>query len=257
MWIEDWRLKNDISRERLGELARCPTALIGILEDQSSAVTHPQIANRIAAVTGATEEQRDSIVPKKYRGELGPIPKYTPQRRRRPKRSDMNVREGRAVVCLDKQGKELGRYLSSCEAARELGDHKKHVYERCKRRSSARMAFEGGHTFRFAAEWDTMSPEERMADIEQEIMNIPQAREVVALMRGGIETGRYASTGKAALAKGCSGDHVLERCTRRHKAKDEFKYCGCTFRYADEWDAMSPEEREKDMHSTIGIQEGA
>lgn len=76
-WIEAWRRAHGVSRDALAARVRwlgggCSAALIASLEEMEGCVTHPGIAARIAAVTGATAQQWDSIVPKCYRGQWMP-----------------------------------------------------------------------------------------------------------------------------------------------------------------------------------------
>lgn len=75
------------------------------------------------------------------------------------------------------------------------------------------------------------------------------ARSVVILNRAGVEIGREESMTAAAERAGRHVSFVQRRCDRRLKhSTDEFKETDCTFRFADEWDAMDPQQREADMH---------
>lgn len=62
------------------------------------------------------------------------------------------------------------------------------------------------------------------------------------------EAGRFASPADAAAAMDVSIRIVGERCSRKiSENSDEMNRLGCTWRYADEWDAMTPEQRVEDM----------
>lgn len=249
-WIEEWRHLNDVTREELGNKTRCSAALIATLEEQNNAVTHPCIADRIADITEATMEQRDSIVPKKYRGTW--TPGERPVRRRaqsegqKPSAVPYNAR---GVVCLDRDGRELGRYQSCREAAEQMGCGKSFVYQHCGRKNVKKNElFLTGYTFRYADEWDGMSAAEREADLRQAEWTDPRCQRIVALDDAGKEIGRYLSILKAAIDNQCSETVVKLRCGRKLKAEtDEFQVCGRTFRFAEEWDSMSPAERMRDM----------
>ena len=258
MWIEEWRRKNGVSRKELGKRAKCSPVLISMLETMNACVTHPRIADRIVAATGGTAEQRDSIVAKEWRGKPSPpapemdeeyLSRAFPEAPApRPRRTGKRVaHNARAVVQLDRNGTELGRFAHVQEAAMELGLGDGYIRCRCRRVRTFGWAFKHGYTFRFADEWDAMSPEERLEDLARETEYNPVAREIVALNRYGTEVGRYASASKAAHLHSISEKTVKTRCHRDGKAKDEFKSCGCTFRYADEWDAMNAEERQNDI----------
>lgn len=180
-WLERYRMRyrradgrKGISRKELAQMVRkrgrsgkpesaigCSALLIEILE--MGGVTHPEIANRIAEVTGATPRQRDMLVNKIHRGKWPDGAKTAPKK------------------CV--------------------GAH-------------------GGNN----------------------------AREVVRIDRNGLETGRFASGRAAGDAMGIKGCSVNSRCHRRCTKVSEFKTYGCTWRFADEWDAMSPEERFADVH---------
>lgn len=54
-WIEKFRRKNQLSQRDFASLAGCSAALIDILENMNRPRTHPNIANRIAEICGATQ----------------------------------------------------------------------------------------------------------------------------------------------------------------------------------------------------------
>ena len=88
MWIEAYREREGLERDELarrankyryekGEDPLCgyiSDTLIWILETRRNAITHPVLADAIAAVCGATAEQRDMIVAKHNRGTWEPDP---------------------------------------------------------------------------------------------------------------------------------------------------------------------------------------
>lgn len=178
-WITQFRMnyrrkdgKIGITEEELAKMictpfTGCNRKLIEILE--AGGITHPDIADRIAHVTGATPEQRDSIVHKKHRG----------KRRKKKKREklcpgNMTDMPGWAekfgamgVVQIGKDGREMCRHLSITRAAKTLGCTTLSIGRRCRRelwdKSDEFDHF--GFTFRYAAEWDDMSPEEKERDI--------------------------------------------------------------------------------------------
>lgn len=85
-WLEKWRMdytgprgRKGCTREELAAMVSkrmsdegisCSPLLIAYLEDGE--ITHPGIADIIAEVTGATIEQRDSLVHKKHHGTWEP-----------------------------------------------------------------------------------------------------------------------------------------------------------------------------------------
>ena len=77
----------------------------------------------------------------------------------------------------------------------------------------------------------------------------PNARMVVKLDAYGNELERYASINEAAVDIQCSAASVHKRCHRRIANEIEFNNYGCTFRFADEWDSMNPQQRADDMRS--------
>lgn len=182
-WLKEWRLnyvhkdgRKGMSRLELACKVRnhntgCSETLIAILE--GGGITHPGIADRIAAVTGATQEQRDSIVHKRHRGKWAPkkIKQYSdfssegkkPQPMT-PGYAPVNARE---VVQIDKHGFEIGRFDSMSIAAANAGCSLTTVRNRCIRAMSrgTNEFYFYGCTFRFADEWDKMNLEQRRADL--------------------------------------------------------------------------------------------
>lgn len=75
--------------------------------------------------------------------------------------------------------------------------------------------------------------------------------EVVVLDRLGGEIARYPCLQEAAERIGISVSVVSNRCRRMKMVQDEFSACGFTFRRAEEWDAMTEEERREDLKQGI------
>ena len=75
------------------------------------------------------------------------------------------------------------------------------------------------------------------------------ARQTLVIDREGNEIARFPSTSAAAMRCGISQDTVCRRCNRRIDG-DEFQFMGYTFRYSDEWEGMSPDERKRDLRDT-------
>lgn len=179
-WIGEWireccPLKNPKCRgcllphcpgkDKLAEKCKCSPELIGIL--RSGGKTLPVFADRVAYHTGATAEQRDSIVLERHRGTWTPgqKPGSIPVKKE-PKAKPENVK---AVVALDKLGKEIARFSSVRDAAERLETSTSVVSSRCLRQiKKVRNEFNAlGMTFRHAREWDRMTPEERLEDMKQ------------------------------------------------------------------------------------------
>lgn len=173
-WLEEfrrnYRKKNGclgITEEELAHLIAtrntgCSKKLIEILE--AGGITHPAIADRIAAFTGATQEQRDSLVHKKHRGKKfsGKKKKQNPQAFTiKPMIMPANAR---TVVQISESGMELQRFESINMAAREVKCSSAAVHRRC--HGDTWINFDEfasfGCTFRFADEWDAMDAEERI-----------------------------------------------------------------------------------------------
>lgn len=79
------------------------------------------------------------------------------------------------------------------------------------------------------------------------------AKTVVAIDKLGNVIKRYNSTMEAANQFGCSPPNIQNRCNKMRFTKDEFKPYGMSFRYADEWDALTPEERKLDIDIVKGV----
>ena len=169
MWIEDYRTANDLELDefarRVNQVGRhmkpplwgtVTDTLIYAIERNKVPRTHPRIADAIAAVCGATEEQRDSIVDKKHHGTMVRVSISA---------NAVNTRRDSAVVKLDANGDVVARYITvqaaeKCERLSADG-----IRERCKRR--IKNEFQPySYTYRYEREWDKMTAEERRDDID-------------------------------------------------------------------------------------------
>lgn len=277
-WIRDFRRSMGLSREgfaravtyqlggRGGDALTVTGALIGILEDRNEAVTHPRLADLIAAACGATRKQRDSIVHKKHRGTWpgvdGPrLLRDTRPRTRYPtvpstsNNRDRYAHNNKAVVVLDRMGNEVKRFDSGKAAAAFVGVSSATVYSRCAH--AAPMEFTNGspYTARYIAEWDKLSPSAKAFSIQRALrLSGKDARTdysngkkaVVVLDSRGRERTRYASIAEAATCECTSESRVSQRCNRM--VKKEFAYGNdTTYRFAEEWDTMNDEQRRKDV----------
>lgn len=180
-WIEAYRRRMCMEARELAELAGVTESLIYILENQAKAVTHPLLANRIAEVCGASAEQRDMIVAAKHRGTWKPGPKRTwarprpqPKPEPEPPPPPREIPKGtgqrgglnkRAVVKLDRFGRVLARYEGVLYAARLEQISPSVVFRRCGREINSDEFRPHGCTWRYADEWDAMSPGQRAADL--------------------------------------------------------------------------------------------
>lgn len=202
-WIEKFRAeykrkdgRTGISRDELAKLVRrrkvgCSPKLIDILEH--GGITHPRIANAIAAVCEADEEQRNSIVHETHRGKWTPPPKpkkrseilkeHKGDRSKLPQPLAVNAvkvlpETAKAVVQIDLYGREMARFCSISEAAQNAGVSLGVVQNRIKHRlSDAVDEYQVADcTWRFAEEWDAMSDAERTAEVERAHNNKKESR---------------------------------------------------------------------------------
>lgn len=172
-WIVKFRQKYELSQEQLGKMAGCSAELIDLLENMNGCITHPNIANRLADVCGATGKQRDRIVHKKHRGRYEPTPgrRYTGAAKQAKKKDEkpMSRREMYAVVKIDPQGEIIERYTDAEEAAARNGHSATYIRARCNHKLSAGSdefkPYE--ESYRYAREWDAYSPQERRARVQR------------------------------------------------------------------------------------------
>ena len=271
-WIRDFRQAMGMSREafaravtwKLGRsgngLSTISGALIGILEDRNGAVTHPHLADMIAAACGATVEQRDGIVHKKHRGKWpgvdGPqlLIAVRPTQRTEPRVHRGNTRR---VVVLDRTGNEVRRFDTLTEAAAFIGITRSGVSQRCRRIVPYEWQTGNLYTARYADEWDTMPPAERLKALPRD-GGLESGRDyrnrartnlkkpVVMVDRKCRELGRWPSIHDAEKGARVSDTTISNRCARILKREwtPQFPF---TFRFAEEWDTMNDEQRRKDV----------
>ncbi len=291
MWIEEFRRQHGLTRLELSKIVKVSQELITILEEQPRGVTHPKLANRLAAACGATPAQRDQIVNKIHAGTWEPdnSQKYAARaanylRRRAEaramaeearKRAEAEARERaraaelralngtgaaqhyggtpkRPVVMIDREGNVLKVYESVKAAADGEKWTDANVAQKCRRVVKNEFRF-SDTTFRYADEWNAMTPAQRVDDVKMGSVNaasrhlarMRNGRPVVCLNKGGTVLRRYGSIMEASDCEKCTKSMIFRRANRQ--AGREFRYMDITFRYADEWDAMTPAQRQADL----------
>ena len=181
-WISQWlnqgcEKSNDCDhcfrycsrRQMLADKIGSSPGLIYILQYEHGAVTHPTFADRIADLLHAAPEQRDSIVHAKHRGT------YTPGcAKPLPKPEEQPPQHKRPVVAVNCICEVVNRFDSIKDAYQRYNCTEAVVYKRVHRKLKPRtdefMAY--GITFRFADEWDAMTPEERAKDVYRQYGDI-------------------------------------------------------------------------------------
>lgn len=148
-------------REELSATTGCSEHLAGMLQSMHGIVTHPKIADRVADYIGATSEERDQIVAPVHHGT------YVPGMSKPPTRyAPCSNWSAKGVVVIDQFGDEVQRYPTVRLAASCYRVNEDVVSWRCKRKMTTHNEFDHlGVTFRYAHEWDIMSPELRLLDI--------------------------------------------------------------------------------------------
>jgi|GEM_PF-5952079 len=167
-WFEEWREKNGVSRLELARAINVSEGLIWKLEIGLYEITHPLIANDIANYTGATADQRDSLVHKKHRGTWKPDPNYRRPRQRRAKKPD--AAKARPVIALNLVGAIEGVFDNEDAAAKAYAPcTSRAVRNRCTRKGDPYTdEFQPYYvTFRYADEWLSMSPKQQEEDMVQ------------------------------------------------------------------------------------------
>jgi len=279
IWVQEYRQSIGMSR---GQFARAitrqlggsgdnrivvPEKLIYMLEEWPKCYTHPKLANMIAAACGATPEQRDMIVNRVHRGEWrgvdGPRvamelpPTRLPIRAKaQPVAGDKYAHNNKAVVVLDRAGREVKRCASGKEAAAFMGLSSTTVYSRCAHATPLEFTVGIPYTCRYAQEWDALTPSAKAASIRRALKNAGDSRTrpvgcnihkaVVVIDRSGRELARYDSIGAASRGEAYNEDCIRNRCNRQ--VKNEFTGINdSTYRFAEDWDTMTPEERRRDV----------
>ena len=158
-------------RKRLRTVG-CSEALIEIVEN--GGVTHPNIAEAIATVCGATEEQKRSLMHEKhwggYKEAVTPQPwaemEIVPRKKeKKQKKEDQKAINGncKAVVQIDRQGNVIKRYDAMSEAAKDAHIALSSVSLRCNHLigDETDEFSTRGCTWRFEAEWSALNEEQR------------------------------------------------------------------------------------------------
>jgi len=246
---------------RGGDALTVTGALIGILEDRNGAITHPRLADLIAAACGATVEQRDGIVHKKHRGAWpgvdGPRLIRGGQAAKRAEPTEHKGGNVRKVVVLDRTGEVVRRFDTLTEAAAFIGISRSGVSQRCRRIVPYEWQTGNLNTARYADEWDAMTPEQRLEDLRRaggfesgrDYSNRARTnlkKPVVMVDRKCRELGRWPSIADAEKGARVSDTTISNRCARILKREwtPQFPF---TFRFAEEWDTMNDEQRRADV----------
>lgn len=170
MWIEDYRKANNLELDefarrvnQVGRKMRPPLygtvtdTLIHVIECSRTPRTHPRIADAIAAVCGATEEQRDSIVDKSHHGTMVKVSVVAS--------GIGHVSREKAIVKIDPDGNVVARYINLITAEKCEKYTRDSIRERCKRQIKNEF-YPFPYTYRFEREWEAMTEQERQDDID-------------------------------------------------------------------------------------------
>lgn len=269
MWLSDFRKQFGLELETLGyyirqegqkrdPALRVSDELLYKLERLKGFRTVPKLADLIAEVCGATAEQRDQLVLEQYRGTWKPKAGHRAQATMAaPAPSPYSPREGRKgltaaegrrkpVVCVDRLGDVLARYVSIENAAAETGLSRDAIADRVSRKITANEFQLCGTTFRFEEEWKAMGPQQRIKDAQRtlngrSIVGMCRARPVTVITPKG-QVLQYNSVLAAATATGQVPGSVATRCQMNRPMRNG-NLGGNLYLYTDKWNAMSAEER--------------
>ena len=124
-------------------------------------IIHHNIADRLARVCGATQEERDSIVSFRRRGS-NRVAKATSQK----KRKSLPV-NAKCIVAVDRVGNVIHRFDCVDDVLKKVHCSGLTLSRYCNRTINVDDEFSRwGFTFRYGFEWDAMTPEERFDDIQ-------------------------------------------------------------------------------------------
>lgn len=178
VWIEDYRRQYGLEPDDLARMVNVAgrkmipklegtvsDTLIYILETSKKPRTHPRIADAIATVCRATPEQRDSIVDERHRGKWKS--EHAETAKSELQTPAWKLHGEKPVVMIDGSGKVLTKYSSTAEASRASRIATKTIGEICKRKKKNIFALYG-YTFRYTEEWETMTDEQRIQDIDSD-----------------------------------------------------------------------------------------
>ena len=257
---------------------RVSDILLENLETKKNYRTVPALADLIAEACGATAQQRDELVLEQYRGtwtptgkgavakamaaakagrtvtksatvsheNTGPVVKKTravAEARGVPKTSGPI----RPVVTIDRDGNVLRRFGTVQAAAVYTGQGKEFVRNRCRGLMIGDEYAGAGVTYRYADEWDAMTPEQRWEAariagmVDKELMGL-KLQPVVAIDKSG-QAWRYESIKAAARATGDSKPVICQRLNGASSKRTIYSRHGYAYRRAEEWDRMTEQER--------------
>lgn len=178
VWIEDYRRQYGLEADDLARMVNVvgrkmtpklegtvSDTLIYILETSKKPRTHPRIADAIATVCHATLEQRDSIVDERHRGKWKS--EHAETAKSEPQTPAWKLHGEKPVVMIDGSGNMLTKYSSTAEASRASGIATKTIGEICKRKRKDVLA-RYKITFRYVEEWNAMTDEQRIQDIDSD-----------------------------------------------------------------------------------------
>lgn len=276
-WVEEYRQSIGMSRR---EFATAITAKLGgrgdrrvlvtpailtIIETWPNARTHPRIMNAIARACGATKEMRDEFLHPCRRGfpythtaaavterAASPWRSYTGATTQAAMESAKRYASARPVVVIDRMGQVVFRAVSANAAEGFTGMSAKTVLTHCNHAVKFQFFQNAKYIFRYAEEWDAMSPSARAREVSEALASStmkaydPKSRAVVVIGKTGREIMRYESIAEAARGEATTLFHVKHRCQRR--AKREFTGdIETTYRFAAEWDSMNQAQRMEDL----------
>ena len=226
MWITDYRERMGLELYQLQQRvnsfvhetsnpieATISGELIHMLEVDKNAVTHPRIANAIAIMCDATQEQRDMIVADIHKGKwFGPTEKeknlaekirnlwdereiqellnkvapiqqpQQPKQRETRNNNNPYPNNRKEIVKVDRTANEVARYKSIKAAVRAEYPTSPHVITaRCRRQLRHEFGVKNmdirhnkgtpvNFTFRYAEEWDNMTRDQQIMDINRTII---------------------------------------------------------------------------------------
>ena len=144
----------------LAEKAGCGEHIIWMLMFMNGCVIHHKIADRLANVCGATLEERDSIVSERRMGKW--FNEIAQEKRKRP--SPVNAK---SVLAVDRLGNVIQRFNCMDDAMKLVKCSYGTLAGYCNGQAATDDEFKRwGFTFRYAADWDDMTPEERLRNIQ-------------------------------------------------------------------------------------------
>ena len=276
MWLSDFRAQFGLELETLGYYIRqeggkrnpplrVSDELLYKLEHLKGFRTVPKLADLIAEVCEATAEQRDQLVLEQHRGTWKPkagraetSSVFSRTMQAFPGKSTLptgerlskglTAAEGRRkpVVCVDRLGDVLARYVSIENAAAETGLSRDAIADRVSRKITANEFQLCGTTFRFEEEWKAMGHQQRIKDAQRtlngrSINGMCRARPVTVITPKG-QVLQYNSVLAAATATGQVPGSVATRC-QMNRPMRKGNLGGKLYLYTDKWNAMSAEAR--------------